>query len=634
MILERITDPKQIHSLTPNELRILAKEVRIRIVEVVSETGGHIAPSLGAVDFTIALLHLFDPLKDRIVWDVGHQSYGWKILTGRNARFATLRQLNGISGFTNRAESPYDAFTTGHSSTSISAALGMACARDLLPVGADVPSAPNASPSSHCIAVIGDGALTGGMSFEALNHAGHLQKDKFIVLLNDNAMSISKNVGGLQKYMARMIASRSYNTLKKQIWDLSASLPSSIRRRFIYGAQKLEESMMNILVPNIIFEDLGFKYVGPIDGHDIDHMLTIMKRVRDFMVGPVLIHVVTQKGKGYAPAEKDASLFHGIGPFEPKSGKTACSGKESWSEVMGNALVKLAAKNPKIVAITAAMAAGTGLSPFEQQFPDRFFDVGIAEQHALTLAAGMATKGIKPFVALYSTFLQRAIDQLIHDIALPQLPVVVCLDRAGLVGEDGATHHGAFDISYLSYIPNLVLLAPENATELDAMMAWAAGYNEGPVVIRYPRGTAKCSPVLKLGKDFDPFKAVVHAHEPGLALIACGDAFHTALEVWNLLNEKGIKASLVQVRSIKPLDTDTLNQIAQDCSRIYTFESGSVIGGMGSHIAQLLSAQAVTVHNFGYPDQFIAHGKTEQLLELIGFTAPQLLDKILQDIQG
>ncbi len=646
MILERITDPKQIHSLTPEELKILAKEVRIRIVEVVSETGGHIAPSLGAVDFTIALLHLFDPLKDRIVWDVGHQSYGWKILTGRNAEFATLRKLNGISGFTNRAESPYDAFTTGHSSTSISAALGMACARDLLSVGADVPSAqaPNVPgadvPSAqapnvphHCIAVIGDGALTGGMSFEALNHAGHLQKDKFIVILNDNAMSISKNVGGLQKYMARMMASRSYNTLKKQIWDLSGTLPSSIRRRFIYGAQKLEESMINILVPNIIFEDLGFKYVGPIDGHDIGHMLSIMKRVKDFMVGPVLIHVVTQKGKGYAPAEKNASLFHGIGPFERTSGKVACSGKESWSEVMGNSLLKLAEKNPNIVAITAAMAAGTGLSPFEQRFPDRFFDVGIAEQHAITLAAGMATKGIKPFVALYSTFLQRALDQVIHDVALPQLPIVICLDRAGLVGEDGATHHGAFDIAYLSYIPNLVLLAPENATELDAMMGWAALYTEGPVVIRYPRGTAKCSPVLKLGKDFDPLKAVVHSRESGIALIACGDAFHVAFEVWKLLQDKGIKSSLIQINSIKPLDTETLTEVAQNCPQIFTFESGSIIGGMGSQIAQLLSTQKVNVLNFGYPDHFIAHGKTEQLLELIGFTAPQLCEKILFTIQ-
>jgi len=620
MILEKIKDPAQIKKLTNDELKTLAKEVRARIVEVVSETGGHIAPSLGAVDFTIALLKLFDPLKDRIVWDVGHQSYGWKILTGRNAEFVSLRQLNGISGFTNRSESPCDAFTTGHSSTSISAALGMACARDIN------------QEKGHCIAVIGDGALTGGMSFEALNHAGHLQKDKFIVVLNDNAMSISKNVGGLQKYMARMLASRSYNTLKKQIWDLSGSLPSSIRRRFIYGAQKLEESMMNILVPNIIFEDLGFKYVGPIDGHDIDHMLTILKRVKGFMVGPVLLHVVTQKGKGYAPAEKDATLFHGIGPFEPNSGKQVCSGKESWSEVMGNALVKLAARNPKITAITAAMTAGTGLTPFEQKFPDRFFDVGIAEQHAITLAAGMATKGIKPFVAIYSTFMQRALDQVIHDVALPNLPVVFCIDRAGLVGEDGATHHGAFDIAFLSFVPNLVILAPENSTELEAMLAWAANFTLAPVAVRYPRGTAKCLPELTFGDDFDPFKAVVHKNEGSIALVAAGDAFHIAERVWQLLAENGVKASLVQLRAIKPLDTDTLNEIAKSCPRIWTFETGSRIGGLGSRIAQELSQETVKVSCIGYPDKFVTHGKTGELLDLLQLNPDSIARQILSEL--
>ena len=621
MILEHITDPGQIHNLNSNELKLLAKEVRARIVEVVAVTGGHIAPSLGAVDITIALLYLFNPLTDRIVWDVGHQSYGWKILTGRNAEFFTLRQLNGISGFTNRDESPYDAFSTGHSSTSISAALGMACARDIH------------KETNHCVAVIGDGALTGGMSFEALNHAGHLQKDKLIVILNDNAMSISKNVGGLQKYMARMIASRSYNTLKKQIWDLSSSLPSSVRRRFIYGAQKLEESMMNILVPNIIFEDLGFKYVGPIDGHDIDHLLSILKRVKDFMVGPVLIHVVTQKGKGYAPAEKNASLFHGIGPFEPISGEQACSGKESWCEVMGSALIQLAEKNSNICAITAAMASGTGLSGFEQQFPERFFDVGIAEQHAVTLAAGMATKGIKPFVAIYSTFMQRALDQVIHDVALPRLPVVFCIDRAGLVGEDGATHHGAFDIAFLSFVPNLIILAPATAEELDAMMAWAAQYLDGPVVIRYPRGTAKCGTnTLEIPSsevDFNPFSALRHHSEGDIALIAAGNACEIAESVWQLLDEQNIKAKLVQLLSIKPLDSETLINLGYSCTHIFTFEHGSKIGGMGAHITQLLADCPAKVTNFGYPDRFIHHGNTALLLKQIGFTAEDLTREIL-----
>lgn len=621
MILERITNPKLIRELSLNELNLLAKEVRARIVDVVSQTGGHIAPSLGAVDFTVALLHLFDPLKDRIVWDVGHQSYGWKILTGRNAEFATLRTYGGISGFTNRDESPCDAFSTGHSSTSISAALGIACARDLNNQG------------GHCVAVIGDGALTGGMSFEALNHAGHLQKNKFIVILNDNAMSISKNVGGLQKYMARMMASRSYNTLKKQIWDLSGSLPSSIRRRFIYGAQKLEESMMNILIPNIIFEDLGFKYVGPIDGHDIGHLLSILKRVKDFMVGPVLIHVVTKKGKGYAPAEKNASVFHGIGPFEASSGKFSCSGKESWSEVMGNCLVEIAAKQSNVTAITAAMAAGTGLSPFETKYPSRFFDVGIAEQHAVTLAAGMATKGIKPFVAIYSTFMQRALDQLIHDVAMPRLPVVFCIDRAGLVGEDGATHHGAFDISFLSYIPNLHILSPYTAQELRAMLNWAASYTEGPVAIRYPRGTALCAPEDEAELTFNPGKAIVQHDGEGIALIASGDAFAIALDVYTMLKENSLNPTLVRIPCIKPMDLGLLESLSTTCSHIYTLENGSIIGGMGAHIAQILGSSPVRVKNFGYPDAFVTHGKTDLLLSEIGFTADSIAKEIIQELR-
>ncbi|MDD2229044.1 MAG: 1-deoxy-D-xylulose-5-phosphate synthase [Candidatus Cloacimonetes bacterium] len=621
MILERITDPQVIKELDSNELQLLAKEVRARIVEVVSHTGGHLAPSLGTVDFTIALLHLFDPLKDRIVWDVGHQSYGWKILTGRNAKFDTLRTLGGISGFTNRDESPYDAFSTGHSSTSISAALGIACARDIT------------SQTGHSIAVIGDGALTGGISFEALNHAGHLQKDKFIVILNDNAMSISKNVGGLQKYMARMMASRSYNTLKQQIWDLSGSLPSSVRRRFIYGARKLEESMMNILIPNIIFEDLGFKYVGPIDGHDIDHLVSILKRVKNFMVGPVLIHVVTQKGKGYAPAEKNASLFHGIGPFEPKSGEPICSGKESWCEVMGKCLVRLAEKQENITAITAAMATGTGLSPFEQSFPDRFFDVGIAEQHAVTMAAGMATKGIKPFVTIYSTFLQRALDQIIHDVAMPRLPVVFCIDRAGLVGEDGATHHGAFDLAFLNFIPNLVILSPYTANEMEAMMKWAANYMDGPVAIRYPRGTAPCELQDTETAEFSYNKAVFHQKGEGIALITAGSAFQLGEQVWGKLKQAGLNPYLLRFPCLKPLDEDALSVLGTSCHHIYTFENGSIIGGIGSRISQLLSKYSVIVQNFGYPDEFITHGKTDLLLEQIGFTADKLSKLIMQDNQ-
>ena len=619
MILERINDPSDLKKLSDEELKTLAAETRKRIVDVVSHTGGHIAPSLGAVDFTIALLKVFDFKQDKIVWDVGHQAYAWKILTGRNQRFDTLRTFGGVSGFTNRDESPYDHFSTGHSSTSISAALGMACTRDLK------------GERGHCLAVIGDGALTGGMSFEALNHAGHLQPNKFIVILNDNAMSISKNVGGLQKYMARMLASREYNSLKKQIWDISHSLPSSIRRRFIYGAQKLEESMINILVPNIIFEDLGLKYVGPIDGHNIEQVMAILRRVKNYMVGPVLIHLVTRKGKGYKPAENNASLFHGVGAFDPKSGKTECSGKESWSEIMGNKLTLLAKENKDIVAISAAMGAGTGLSGFEAALPDQFFDVGIAEQHAVTLAAGMAASGAKPFVAIYSTFFQRALDQIIHDVALPRLPVVFCIDRAGLVGEDGATHHGAFDISFLNFVPNLKFFAPSSAQQLEAILEYAASYKDGPIAIRYPRGTANCE--ITEDYSFTPGKALQLDKQGEVALISAGDSLSLAQKVHAKLAEKGLQARLIDLVSLKPLDEELLLELGRNCHHIYTFETNSILGGIGATIAQLLATEPCKLQNFGYPDSFVPHGKINLLNDLIGLEPEALAEQILKQNQ-
>jgi 1-deoxy-D-xylulose-5-phosphate synthase len=614
MILEKITDPALIRKLKPEELVILAKEVRQRIIDVVSNTGGHIAPSLGAVEIAISLLNVFDPFKDRVVWDVGHQSYAWKILTGRNDRFETLRQLGGISGFTNRDESPCDAFSTGHSSTSVSAALGIACANDLL------------NKEGHCVAVIGDGALTGGMSFEALNHAGHLQKNKFLVILNDNAMSISKNVGGLQRYMARAMAGRSYNTLKQQVWNLSQSLPDNLRRRFILGAQKLEESMINILVPNIIFEDLGLKYIGPIDGHDIQLLSSMLRRVQRYMVGPVLLHVVTQKGKGYAPAEKDASLYHGVGPFDASNGTAPGSGGKTWSDAFGNSLHNIALEQKNVVAISAAMTAGTGLSRFEAAFPRRFFDVGIAEQHAVTLAAGMASQGLKPFVAIYSTFMQRALDQVIHDVALPSLPVVFCIDRAGLVGEDGATHHGAFDISFLNEVPNLIILSPATAEELDAMLRFAAGYEKGPVAIRYPRGIAPVSGITV--EAFTPGEAQIVHTGVQIALITEGGAYSIAEQTWQNHSQEGHQPWLINLRSLKPLDETLLLKLAGECTHIFTFETNSAIGGIGSRINQLLAWEQCKVYNFGYPDSFVPHGKMSELNELICFTPEKLSAQI------
>lgn len=617
MILDRIQKPTDIMKLSNKDLETLAAEVRQIIIEVVLKNGGHLAPSLGTVELTIALLSVFDALKDRIVFDVGHQSYAFKILTDRKERFHTLRQLDGISGFSNIRESPYDAFSTGHSSTSISAALGIAAARDLN------------NEDGHSIAVIGDGALTGGISFEALNHSGHLQKNKLIVVLNDNAMSISKNVGGLQRHMANMYSSKGYNALKQQIWDLSSSLPSSIRRRFIYGAQKLEESMMNILVPNIIFEDLGFKYVGPIDGHDTPNLISILRRVKNNMVGPVLVHIVTQKGRGYAPAESDSSLFHGVGPYNPKKKPSACQDKD-YNQVFGETLCEMAKEDDKVVAITAAMSVGTGLADFEKKYPERFFDVGIAEQHAITMAAAMTTKGIKPFVAIYSTFTQRALDQIIHDVALPKLPVVICLDRAGFVGEDGATHHGAFDIAYLSFIPNMTVLAPSSAEELSQMLKWAKDHNEGPVAIRYPRGKAFCSGVQL--EEFEPGKALLMPcsdDNATIGLIGIGDALAIAEDTMKLLKEKGYKVKLLNLRSIKPLDIESLQKLANGVSYIFSFESGSILGGAGAHIAQMLCNKDVKVINFGYPDEFVPHGDTALLNQRIGFTAEELTKKIL-----
>jgi len=615
MILDRITSPADIKNLEQSDLRQLAKEVRKRIISVVSKSGGHIAPSLGAVDFTIALLKVFDPLTDRIVWDVGHQTYAWKILTGRNDRFESIRSYGGLSGFTNMNESEYDAFGTGHSSTSISAALGIACGRDHL------------AQSGYSVAVIGDGALTGGMSFEALNHAGHLQKNRMIVILNDNAMSISKNVGGLQRYMSQMLSSKSYNKLKGQIWNLVHGLPERLRDKFIYGAQKLEESMMNILVPHIMFEDLGFKYLGPIDGHDIEQVIDILTRAKENMVGPVLIHLVTRKGKGYQPAENDASLFHGIGPFESISGQPLCSGKESWSEVFGKSLCRLAVMDQRICAITAAMAAGTGLSAFEEHFPKRFYDVGIAEQHAVTFAAGLAVKGMKPFVTIYSTFLQRSLDQIIHDVALQGLPVVICIDRAGLVGEDGATHHGAFDISFLSFIPNLVILAPSTAEELDAMLTWASQCQGNPVVIRYPRGTAFCEG--KTAQEFKPGTSRILHKGKEIALVSCGDTLGLVQNLYSMLTEAGLDPWLVDLRSIKPLDEKTLTRIAKITTNIFTIETNVLRGGIGSSIRDLLNPYPVKVWSFGYPDRFIPHGSIADLNRAIGFTADQIYPQIL-----
>ncbi len=611
--LDRVEDIKK---LKIEDLKSLAEEVRERIIEVTGNNGGHVAPSLGATDVAIALLKVFDPLNDSIVWDVGHQSYAYKILTGRNKEFDTLRQYHGISGFNNISESKYDAFGVGHSSTSISAALGIACAKQIK------------NEQGHSIAIIGDGALTGGMSFEALNHAGHLSKDKLLVILNDNNMSISKNVGALQHYLTNMLVSRSYNKLKKQVWDLSQSFPKRFRVRFIRSAQKMEESMINILVPNIIFEDFGFKYVGPVDGHDLPRMIRVLNKVKYNMVGPVLLHVVTKKGKGFPIAEDNSSKFHGLGPYNVQSGEAKGVKKKSWSKSFGQKLCCLAKSNKKIVAITAAMADGTGLADFEKKYPKRFFDVGIAEQHAVTFAGGLATKGIKAFFAVYSTFIQRGYDQIIHDIALQKLPVVICLDRAGLVGEDGATHHGAFDISFLLPIPNLTILAPGYEKEFHQMIEFASTYQDGPIVIRYPRGSIDVEE--RSLPDFELGKATVIQEGKKIALLSTGHALSLAESVATELADKHrVQTKIIHFGTVKPFDYASLDSLKK-FDKIITLEHNTVKGGFGQIVTSHFADTKNKVINIGYPDKFVTHGNVEKLYEEIGLTTSQIINKILE----
>ncbi len=615
-MLEKIKTPKDVKKLSIVQLQELAKDVRKRIIQVTAKTGGHVAPSLGATDIAVALLKMFDPLEDRIIWDVGHQSYAYKILTERNEQFDTLRQFNGLSGFNNIFESEYDAFGVGHASTSISAALGITVAKDIK------------SKNGRTVAIIGDGALAGGMSFEALNHAGHLQKD-MIVILNDNNFSISKSVGALQAHLTNMLVSQPYNAAKNLIWDFVQHIPNRIRRRIILSARTLEENMINTLAPNIIFEDLGFKYLGPIDGHDIPRMIKIFNNIKNNLSGPIFVHIVTQKGKGYEHAEDDASRFHGLGPYEIETGKCKKKKAETYSKVFGNTLCRIAEKNKDIVAITAAMADGTGLSDFAEKFPDQFFDVGIAEQHAVTFAGGLAVQGIKPFVAIYSTFLQRAFDQVIHDIALQKLPVVFCLDRAGLVGDDGATHHGIFDLSYLNLIPDLLILIPVNAEELSAMLEFAANYKEGPIVIRYPRGNAaysesKIEPI-EIGKSI-----IVHEGKD-IAIIGVGKAMEDAEIIYRELKAKlpGIDPYLINPRFLKPLDTNLLAKLEKKIHTIITVEDNALIGGFGSMIKSHFSNSDIKVYSFGIPDEFITHGTVDQLKNMMGISAEKITKEII-----
>ena len=572
--------------------------IRKELVETVSKTGGHLASNLGVVELTVALHRVYDFPKDKLVWDVGHQTYVHKLLTGRADRFASLRTLGGLSGFPKRAESPYDTYDSGHSSTSISAAMGMAAARDL------------AGTDERIVCVIGDGALTGGVAFEGLNNVGS-SKTSMTVILNDNNMSISPSRGGLSKHLGRLRTNKDYLVFKS---NLKRTLTRSRAGRTVFTSlERQRDRIRTMLLPEAIFVEFGLKYIGPIDGHDLDELIETLSRVRA-MEGPVLVHVITKKGKGYEPAEKNSSLFHGIGPFDELTGKPKASGGPSFSSVFGDELVSLAEKDPKICAVTAAMTEGTGLVEFARRFPDRFFDAEIAEQHAVSFAAGLAIRGMRPCVAIYSTFLQRAYDEILTEVCLQNLPVVFAIDRAGVVGRDGETHHGVFDLSYLLPMPNMTVFAPKDGAELRELLAKAFAIG-GPVAIRYPRGEAKDVPYTE--------------EDGGDALLfSCGAMLSHALEAKELLKERGIALTVRHISRIKPLDAEAVRRAAAGKQRVFTLEDNVTFGGFGDSVASVLAADGITVRKLGWPDAFIPHGSQSELFERYGLDGRSLAEEI------
>ncbi len=622
-LLNKIDSPEDIKKLNFDALKELAEEIREYMIEVISKNGGHLAPNLGVVELTLALHKVFNCPKDKIIWDVGHQSYIHKIITGRREAFKTLRQYNGLSGFPKIQESEYDAFGTGHSSTSISAALGMAIARDLK------------GENNEVIAVIGDGSMTGGMAYEALNNAGDLQK-KLIIVLNDNEMSIAKNVGAMSDYLYQLRTARTYNRIKK---DLEGWLKQkNYGENIINIVRRVKGSVKYLLVPGSVFEHLGFKYYGPVDGHNLEHLVEVLETAKQ-TPGPVIIHVITKKGKGYAPAEESPNKFHGTGPFDIKTGKKIANPNApvSYTEVFGKTLVQIAKDNKKIVAITAAMPDGTGLNYFADAYPDRFFDVGIAEQHAVTAAAGMAAAGLRPVVAVYSTFLQRAYDSVLHDIAMQNLPVVLGLDRAGLVGDDGYTHHGVFDYAYLRLIPQMTIMAPKDENELRHMLATALDFN-GPIALRYPRGSGLGVDITESLHTLPIGKAEELSEGSDVCLWAVGSMVDEAVKAAAELKEKGICAGVVNMRFVKPLDSGLLVKTAMQCKNIVTLEEGTIEGGAGSAVLEVLNEngllESVRVLNLGIPDKYIPHGDKKLLMRDIGLDHDSIVTRIADFLQN
>ncbi|MBU7007664.1 1-deoxy-D-xylulose-5-phosphate synthase [Phosphitispora fastidiosa] len=622
-LLNKIDSPADLKGFSIEQLYKLADEIRGLLIETVAETGGHIAPNLGVVELTIALHSIFDCPSDKIIWDVGHQSYIHKILTGRREGINTLRQYSGISGFPKRAESHCDPFDTGHSSTSISAALGMAIARDLR------------GEKNNIIAVIGDGAMTGGMAFEALNHAGHIGSS-LIVILNDNEMSISENVGALAGYLSRMRTDPKYYKHKEEMELLMKKIPS-IGSTVVKAMERIKDSFKYLVVPGMLFEELGFTYLGPINGHDISVIRTVLERARKSH-GPVLVHVITKKGKGYQPAEDNPDKFHGIGPFDVKTGNVRGKSKITYTKIFGETLCQLAAANEKVLAITAAMPTGTGLTEFRESFPGRFFDVGIAEQHAVTLAAGLAVSGYIPVVALYSTFLQRAYDQVLHDVALQGLHVVFAIDRAGLVGEDGETHQGVFDISFLRHIPGLAVMAPKDEGELRQMLRAAIEQYGGPAVIRYPRGAGVGVKLEDLGDISGvPFgKAEIVREGNHITIAALGPMVNEAMRAAELLAELGTSAEVINARFVKPLDEECILKSINRTGRLLTVEENVLQGGFGSAVLEMMEKHEimVPVKRIGVPDKFVSHGAQDTLREQCGLTSSNIFEEAQGMVSG
>ena len=614
-ILKKIKEPKDLKKLNLEELHILAREIRDEIIKTCADTGGHVAPSLGVVELTLALYAVFDVEHDKIIWDVGHQTYAQKLITGRYDTFRTLRTYKGISGFPKRAESKYDVFDTGHSSTSLSAATGFALARDFQ------------NDHFQIISVIGDGSLGAGMAFEALNHIGHLKKD-VIVVLNDNERSIGETVGALSQSLTRIITTRTYNRFRDDLWKFLGRLPPYFRDRGRNLAKRIQEGLKGMYAPSVIFEELGFRYIGPLDGHKLGELIDTFSRVKE-MKGPRMIHVVTKKGKGYKAAEEHPETFHGVGQYCIESGDVKPT-KKSFTDIFGDAIVRLAKDNKKIITITAGMCLGTGLKKFREEIPERFFDVGITEQHAVTMAAGLAIAGYIPVCAIYSTFLQRAYDQIIHDVSLQKSPVIFAVDRAGLVGQDGPTHHGPFDLSYFRCIPNVVVSAPKDGEELIALLKTAIDYRDGPFVIRYPRDS--CGVV----KNDNPKTIAVGTWElleqgKDLAVIAIGSMVKESQAAMTLLKAKGIRPMLINGRFAKPLDTRMMHNIAKSVDTIVTVEENSLVGGFGSAIIEFCEKikASVKVHRIGLPDEFIEHGARQILLKVSGLDAEGIAKKII-----